>query len=61
LKIAASVLAVTSAVLAAPYYQTTRDIETEKASVASLQLALAKEVARAVELKADLNAARTDA
>ncbi|MCS0583391.1 hypothetical protein NX784_17510 [Massilia pinisoli] len=61
LKIAAAVLAVTSVALAALYYQAARDIETQKASVASLQLELAKEVARAAELKSDLNAARTDA
>ncbi|MGJ7915453.1 hypothetical protein ACI48D_08250 [Massilia sp. LXY-6] len=61
LKAAVTALAVTSVVLGALYYQATRDIETQKATVAGLQLELAKEVARAAELKSDLNAARTDA
>lgn len=61
LKIIASVLAVTSVALAALYYQATRDLETQKVTVASLQLEVAKEVARAAELKSDLNMARTDA
>lgn len=61
LKVAVAALAVTSVVLGALYYQATRDIETQKANVAGLQLELAKEVARAAELKSDLNAARTDA
>jgi uncharacterized membrane-anchored protein YhcB (DUF1043 family) len=47
--------------LVALYYQATRDLETQKATVASLQLELAKEVARAAELKSDLNTAHTDA
>jgi uncharacterized membrane-anchored protein YhcB (DUF1043 family) len=61
LKVAVAAFTVTSVALAALYYQATRDIETQKATVASLQLELAKEVARAAELKSDLNAARTDA
>lgn len=61
LKVAVAALAVTSVALAALYYQATRDIETQKTAVAGLQLELAKEVARAAELKSDLNAARTDA
>jgi hypothetical protein len=61
LKAAVAALAVTSVALAALYYQANRDIETQKATVAGLQLELAKEVARAAELKSDLNAARTDA
>jgi uncharacterized membrane-anchored protein YhcB (DUF1043 family) len=61
LKVAVAALAVTSAALAALYYQATRDLETEKATVAGLQLEIAKEVARAAELKSDLNTARTDA
>jgi hypothetical protein len=61
LKVAIAALAVTSVVLGALYYQASRDIETQKATVAGLQLELAKEVARAAELKSDLNAARTDA
>lgn len=60
-KIVIATLAVTSAAMAALYYQATRDIETQKVTLASLQLELAKEVARAAELKSDLNAARTDA
>jgi septal ring factor EnvC (AmiA/AmiB activator) len=61
LKVAVAALAVTSVALGALYYQASRDIETQKATVAGLQLELAKEVARAAELKSDLNAARTDA
>jgi septal ring factor EnvC (AmiA/AmiB activator) len=61
LKVAVSALAVTSVALAALYYQATRDIETQKATVAGLQVELAKEVARAAELKSDLNTAHTDA
>jgi preprotein translocase subunit SecF len=61
LKVAVAALTVTSVVLGALYFQASRDIETQKATVAGLQLELAKEVARAAELKSDLNAARTDA
>jgi uncharacterized membrane-anchored protein YhcB (DUF1043 family) len=61
LKAAVAALAVTSLALAALYYQATRDLETQKATVAGLQLEVAKEVARAAELKSDLNVARTDA
>jgi uncharacterized membrane-anchored protein YhcB (DUF1043 family) len=61
LKIAVAALAVTSATLAALYHQATRDLETQKATVATLQLEIDKEVARAAELKSDLNTARTDA
>jgi hypothetical protein len=61
LKVAVAALAVTSVALGALYYQASRNIETQKATVAGLQLELAKEVARAAELKSDLNAARTDA
>jgi uncharacterized membrane-anchored protein YhcB (DUF1043 family) len=61
LKVAVAALAVTSVALAALYYQASRDIETQKATVAGLQLELAKEVARAAELKSDLNTAHTDA
>lgn len=61
LKLAVSALAVTSVALGGLYYQATRDIETQKATVAGLQLELAKEVARAAELKSDLNTAHTDA
>lgn len=61
LNVAAAALAVTSVVLGVLYYQASRDIETQKASLAGLQLELAKEVARAAELKSDLNVARTDA
>ncbi|MGJ7916370.1 hypothetical protein ACI48D_12960 [Massilia sp. LXY-6] len=61
LKVAVAALTVTSVALGALYYQATRDIETQKATVAGLQLELAKEVARAAELKSDLNAARSDA
>jgi seryl-tRNA synthetase len=60
-KAAVAILAVTSFVLAALYYQATHDLDAQKATVASLQLEIAKEVARAAELKTDLNAARTDA
>jgi hypothetical protein len=60
-KAAVATLAVASFVLAALYYQATRDLDAQKAIVASLQLEVAKEVARAAELKTDLNAARTDA
>lgn len=61
LKVAVAAFAVTSATLAALYYQTTRDLEAQRATVASLQLEIAKEVAHAAELKSDLNAARSDA
>jgi hypothetical protein len=61
LRIAVAALAVTSVALAALYYQAARDIEIQKATVAGLQVELAKEVGRAAELKADLNVARTDA
>jgi len=61
LKVIVAALVVTSVALASLYYQAARDIETQKATVAGLQLELAKEVARAAELKSDLNAARTDA
>lgn len=61
LRVAVAALAVASAILAALYYQTTRDLETQRATVASLQLEIAKEVAHAAELKSDLNAARGDA
>jgi len=61
LKAAVAILVVTSFALAALYYQATRDLDAQKATVASLQLEIAKEVARAAELKTDLNAARTDA
>lgn len=61
LKVAVAALTVTSVVLGALYFQASHDIETQKATVAGLQLELAKEVARAAELKSDLNAARTDA
>ena len=60
-KAAVAILAITSFVLAALYYQATRDLDAQKATVASLQLEIAKEVTRAAELKTDLNAARTDA
>jgi len=61
LKVVVSALAVTSVALGALYYQATRDIEIQKATVAGLQLELAKEVARAAELKSDLNTAHTEA
>lgn len=60
-KAAVAILAVASFVLAALYYQANHDLDAQKATVASLQLQIAKEVARAAELKTDLNAARTDA
>jgi len=60
-KAAVAILSVTSFVLAALYYQANHDLDAQKATVASLQLEIAKEVARAAELKTDLNAARTDA
>lgn len=56
-----AVLAVVVAAFAFLYIQANRDIETQKASVAALQTELAKEVARAAELKSDLNATRTAA
>ena len=56
-----AVLAIASITLAALYYQATRDLEAQKANVATLQLEIAKEVARSAELKSDLNASRTDA
>jgi septal ring factor EnvC (AmiA/AmiB activator) len=61
LKAAVAAFAVTSAALAALYYQASRELETERATVASLQLEIAREVAHAAELKSDLNAARSDA
>jgi hypothetical protein len=61
LKVAVAVFAITSAILAALYYQASRDLETQKSTVASLQLEIAKEVAHAAELKSDLHAARSDA
>jgi septal ring factor EnvC (AmiA/AmiB activator) len=61
LKVAVAALAITSAVLAALYYQATRDLETQKATVAGLRLEIAKVVAHASELKSDLNTARADA
>ncbi|MCC2958944.1 hypothetical protein LK540_00655 [Massilia sp. IC2-278] len=61
LKVAVATLAAASVALAALYYQATRDLDAQKATVATLQLEIAKEVARAAELKTDLNAARTDA
>lgn len=59
--IVVAALAITSITLAALYYQATRDLEAQNAKVAALQLEIAKEVARAAELKSDLNASRTDA
>lgn len=54
-------LAIASIILAALYYQATRDLEAQKITVAALQLEIAKEVARSAELKSDLNSSRTDA
>jgi len=59
--IANAVLAIAAAAFAFLYVQANRDIETQKTSVAALQTELAKEVARAAELKSDLNATRTAA
>jgi cell division protein FtsB len=59
--IVVAALAITSITLAALYYQATRDLEAQNAKVAALRLEIAKEVARAAELKSDLNASRTDA
>lgn len=56
-----AVLAVATMTLAGLYYQATRDLEAQKANVATLQLEIAKEVARSAELKSDLNSSRTDA
>lgn len=56
-----AVLAITSATFGGLYYQATRDLETQKATVAGLQLEIAKEVARAADLKSDLNSVRADA
>jgi hypothetical protein len=61
LKAAVTALAITSITLAALYYQAAHDLEAQKATVAGLQLEIAKEVARAAELKSDLNVAHTDA
>jgi uncharacterized membrane-anchored protein YhcB (DUF1043 family) len=61
LKIAVAVFAITSATLAALYYQASRDLDAQKASVASLQLEIAKELARAAELNSDLHAAQSEA
>ena len=54
-----AVLAVVALIFAFLYVQANRDIEAQKSSVAALQTELAKEVARAAELKSDLNASRT--
>ena len=60
-KVAIGALALTTLVLGALYVQANRDIDSQKESVAGLQLALAREAAHAAELKSDLNASRADA
>ena len=57
---AVAVLSIAPIILAALYYQATRDLEEQKMTVAALQLEIAKEVTRSAELKSDLNASRTD-
>jgi hypothetical protein len=59
--IAIAVLALVSITLTAFYVQANHDLEAQKATVAGLQLEIAKEVSHAAELKSDLNAVRTDA
>ena len=60
-KVAIGALALTTLVLGALYVQASRDIDSQKESVAGLQLAFAREAAHAAELKSDLNASRADA
>lgn len=61
LMVAVAVLAIATAALSVMYLQATRDIESQKATVAMLQMDIAKEASHAAELKSDLNVARTDA
>lgn len=59
--IANAVLALVAITLAALYFQASQNLEAQKATVAALQMDIAKEASHAAELKSDLNAARTDA
>ncbi len=66
--IANAILAIATLAFAFLYFQTSRDLDGQKATVAALQTEtssvksdLAKEAARAAELKSDLNVAKTDA
>lgn len=59
--IANAVLALVAITLAALYFQASQNLEAQKATVAALQLDIAKEASHAAELKSDLNTARTDA
>jgi predicted RNase H-like nuclease (RuvC/YqgF family) len=56
--VANTVLAIALPVVGFLYYQSNRDLEAQKTSVSALQTELAKEAARASELKSDLNSAR---
>ena len=56
-----AVLAIALAAISFLLYQSNRDLETQKATIISLQAELAKEAARAAELKSDLNSVRTSA
>lgn len=61
LMVAVSVLAIATVSLAVLYGQAIHDLEAQKATVAALQMDIAKDASHAAELKSDLNAARTDA
>jgi septal ring factor EnvC (AmiA/AmiB activator) len=61
LMVAVAVLAIATATLSALYFQASQNLEAQKATVAALQMDIAKEASHAAELKSDLSAARTDA
>ena len=61
LMVAAAVLTTATVALAILYGQARHDLEAHKATIAALQMEIAKEAAHAAELKSDLSAARTDA
>jgi septal ring factor EnvC (AmiA/AmiB activator) len=54
------ILAILAVTLGALYIQASQNLEAQKATVAVLQMEIAKEASNASELKSDLNAARTD-
>ncbi|MGK5021053.1 hypothetical protein [Janthinobacterium lividum] len=61
LMVAVAVLGIATVTLAVLYGQASQNLEAQKATVATLQMDIAKEASHAAELKSDLNAARTTA